>query len=125
MSTLNNIGIRFHLRSVGIVIQLVRAEPKIYSHLQYICSTGPRQFCLQNFIRRKDIKIVASTTSTLEEPSQKNTLKTNDPLIFAFEEPSKHSICLRNLRQQFSTLFWETSWWLPRWLVRFYLVGLN
>ena len=45
-----------------------------------------------------DMKIVASTASTLEEPSQKNTLKTHDPLTFAFEEPSKQRICLRNLR---------------------------
>ena len=39
-----------------------------------------------------DMRIVASTASTLEEPSQKNTLKTHDPLTFAFEEPSKQRI---------------------------------
>ena len=51
-----------------------------------------------------DMKIVAGTTSTLAEPSQKSTLKTHDPLTFAFEEPSKQRICLRNLRPQFSSL---------------------
>ena len=54
-----------------------------------------------------DMKIVASTASTLEEPSQKNTLKTHDPLTFFLEEPSKQRICLRKLRPQFSTLWYR------------------
>ena len=50
------------------------------------------------------MKLVASTASTHVEPSQKNTLKTNDPLTFAFEEPSKQRIFLRKLTPQFLTL---------------------
>ena len=39
-----------------------------------------------------DMRIVASTASRLEEPSQNYTLRTHDPLTFAFEEPSKQII---------------------------------
>jgi len=43
----------------------------------------------QNTIRA-DIKIVASTASTLAKPNQKNTLTIHILFIFGLEEPSKH-----------------------------------
>ena len=54
-----------------------------------------------------DIDIVASTVSTLAEPSLENTLKSPVRFIFAFEEPGK---TVRLLEEPRSTISNSASW---------------